>query len=291
MSLGAAIGTFSSCKKAESIPEFTKHLSSHPNDYTALMWRGRAYSIIGEVAKAIADFVKAASVTGPPRKDLAQAEYKIISGNANQGIAILSSVVKRYPGCAEAWSSLGTRFFYGNVPDVALEYLNKAVNGGKSNGETSEPWYPWANNHLGDICYTDARIDLSSEYYNEATRTCSSLTVAHLGSSRCDILRDNTAQANASFEVAKELNSTLVKWANFDDFRSDVVAESKGRAQASGRVRKSGAGGGGGGGRSSGGGGGGGRDKKGGDGSGGESDSDEDSGRKGRRTRGQIDGR
>ncbi|XP_062609427.1 uncharacterized protein LOC134271198 [Saccostrea cucullata] len=83
--LAQGISVFSSCNKAGSVPCFTQYLTQHPNDYTALTWRGRAYSIIGENDKAKADFETAVRVTRPPRKYLAEAHLENIYGNGARG--------------------------------------------------------------------------------------------------------------------------------------------------------------------------------------------------------------
>ena len=82
MARAAGISTFSSCNKAGSIPHFSAHLQKYPNDYIALNWRGRAYSIIGQTQNAIKDFQRAAQVSTGPRQMIAYSHVKALSGKS-----------------------------------------------------------------------------------------------------------------------------------------------------------------------------------------------------------------
>ncbi|XP_061182564.1 uncharacterized protein LOC133190897 [Saccostrea echinata] len=274
--LSQGISTFSSCNKAGSVPYFTQYLTQRPNDYTALTWRGRAYSIIGENDKAKADFEKAVRVTAPPRKYLAEAHLENISGNGARVKSVLISTVNEFPNCAEAWSELGTHCYHGNEIDKARQYLEKAVNLGKSNGEQGEPWYHWCNKSLGDIHYENDEILIASNCYHEAIRCCNTFTVAYLGSSQCDIVNGNDPRAQESFLKAKDLNPSICPWDDFREFKKVVLQDRQQRGSHSDRHRSSEAYGvsrGGGGGR-------GGSKGGGGNGSGGDDDDDDPDGSK-----------
>jgi len=151
MSLAAGISTFSSCNKAGSIPHFTAHLQRYPNNYTALNWRGRAYSIIGDIENAIKDFEKAARVSNGARVYINKAHIERLKGNAEQTKILLTQATTKYPSCAEAWADRGTDEHGRNDNILAAQSLQKAIDLGKSQYQMSETWYPWANKTMGDI--------------------------------------------------------------------------------------------------------------------------------------------
>lgn len=221
--LSAGLATFNSCNKAGSIPHFTQHLSSYPNDYQALTWRGRAHSIIGNTAEAKADFQKAFRVSSGPQKLLAQAHIENIDRNMEQKVAILQNTTKQYPFCSEAWYALGGHS-YGveKKVDLSLQYLEKANYLATTNSETGEPWYPWCNKTIGDIyLFEKGQVYKARKHYETAVQSSKTFTIGHLGLSRCDILSNNIAGAKTSFYTAKNLNPVLVDY-EFDQFRQEV---------------------------------------------------------------------
>ncbi|XP_062605630.1 uncharacterized protein LOC134267433 [Saccostrea cucullata] len=221
--LSQAISTFSSCNKAGSVQYFTQYLTQYPNDYTALTWRGRAYNIIGEVDKAKADFGKAVRVTSPPRKYVAEAQLERISGNKTRAEYLLKETIKEFPNCAEAFFQLGLDLYNQSRTDNARPHFEKAINVGKSNGERGEPWYPWCNYCLGDIYYKNDDISMASNCFHEAIRYCDTLTVAYLGSSKCDIVNGNDSRAQESFLRAKDLNPSICPWNDFGEYRNETL--------------------------------------------------------------------
>ncbi|XP_062605631.1 uncharacterized protein LOC134267434 [Saccostrea cucullata] len=271
--LSQGISTFSSCNKADSVPYFTQYLKQNPNDYTALAWRGRAHSIIGEIGKAKADFETAVRVTRPPRKYLAEALLERLSNNEARQKSLLVSTVNEFPNCAEAWSELGS-YYQSTDIDKARQYFEKAISLGKSNGERGEPWYHWCNKDLGDIYYENGEILKASNYYHEAIRCCDTFTVAYLGSSQCDIVNGNNFRAQESFLKAKELNPSICPWEDFSEFKNVVLQGRQQRGSHSDRQRSSETSG------VSGGGGWGGSRGSGGNGSGGDDDDDDPDGSK-----------
>ncbi|XP_031572963.1 uncharacterized protein LOC116306965 [Actinia tenebrosa] len=225
--LSIGLSTFNSCNKAGSIPHFTQHLTLHPNDYRALTWRGRALSIVGKAAEAKADFQKACRVSDGPKKLLAQAHLMNIDGNMQQKVAILQNTTRQYPNCSEAWHDLGshTYQFEGTI-DPAFQFLGRANRLATINSETEDPWYPWCNQTIGDIYFHEKRqVNDAREHYATAVQSSNTLTVGHLGLSRCEILNNNLARAETSFLTAKRLNPVLVTWESFDEFRQQFMAQ------------------------------------------------------------------
>jgi tetratricopeptide (TPR) repeat protein len=225
--LSIGLSTFNSCNKAGSIPHFTQHLKRYPLDYLALTWRGRAYSIIGKTAEAKADFQKACLASYGAQSCLAQAHIENIDGNMEQKVAILKNTTRQYPNCSEAWHDLGSHIYQveGEV-DLPLQYLGRANRLATVNSETGDPWYPWCNQTMGDIYFNKKQqVSDARRHYVTAVQTSKTLTIGHLGLSRCDILNDNLATAKTSFLTAKSLNPVLVQWETFDDFRRQVQTE------------------------------------------------------------------
>lgn len=224
MSRAAGISTFSSCNKAGSIPHFSSHLQWYPNDYIALNWRARAYSIIGQTENAIKDFQRAAEVSTGPRQIIANAHLKALRGDGAGSKALFIQATQKYPNCAEAWSDLGSIQLNESNISEAKQSLLKSIDLYKSQGMTDEPWYPWDNKFMGDI-ELPSNIKIAHEYYTEAVRSCNTLTIAHLGLVNCYMLSNDDVRARASFQKARSLNQTLVHWSTYDEYRRDVLKQ------------------------------------------------------------------
>ncbi|VDI16359.1 Hypothetical predicted protein [Mytilus galloprovincialis] len=223
--LSAGLATFASCDKAGSIPHFTRHLQSHPNDFDALLWRARAYSITRQKEKALADIRRAATYGVGPQKYIAESMCASLEGNGQKSMETLLNGVKAYPKCGEVWSCIGSNQFYSKAHDAALPTLTQAIDLGRQNSETQRPWCYWSNQHVGDIYYEKRQVPNAEPHYNTAVTSCDTFTIAHLGLSRCNIINKNIPEATTRFDRAKELNPILVQWGNFAEFKQDVVSD------------------------------------------------------------------
>ncbi|CAC5403255.1 unnamed protein product [Mytilus coruscus] len=223
--LSVGLATFASCDKAGSIPHFTRHLQSYPNDFEATIWRAKAYSIIGQKEKALADFRRAEKHGVGPQKYIAESMSASMEGNEQKSMGTLLNAVKAYPKCGEVWSCIGSKQFYANAHDAALPTLTQAIDLGKQNSETQKPWCYWSNQHVGDIYYTKHQVPNAEPYYNTAVTSCNTFTIAHLGISRCNIINKNIPEAKIRFQTAKSLNPKLVHWGNFAEFEKCVVSD------------------------------------------------------------------
>lgn len=223
--LSVGLSTFASCNKAGSIPHFTRHLQSHPKDFEALMWRGRAYGIIGKMAESLADFQSAITHGVGPQKYLAGSIRAYTKGNEQKSMRALSLAVTAYPQCGEVWSEIGQKQFFANAHDDALSTLKQAIDLGEKHSETHRPWYYWTNKYVGDIYYMKHHVPNAELYYNAAVTSCNTFTIAHLGISRCNIINKKIPEAKTRFQTAKGLNPILVHWGSFAKFEKDVVSD------------------------------------------------------------------
>lgn len=222
--LGIGHATFASCNKAGSIPHFTAFLRANPGNFEALKWRGRAYSIIGKMPEAVADFQAAEKHSSAPYNSLARSELAFLEGNVQQGVNILVDAIKSYPHCGEAWSDLGSRIYLCGANDTAIEPLKKSVELGNASGESEQPWHYWAKDNLGEIYYLNGDMNTAELYYTSAVQACPTFTKAHLGVGRCNVIKHNMDKAEGCYRRARELNPTITPWTTFGEFVNHVEA-------------------------------------------------------------------
>lgn len=218
-----ALTIFSRCDKQGSIPVFTKYLNSRPNDPKALLWRGKAYAIIRNKASAISDFETAVNVSSGQTRLFALALLEEVKGNLQQCFSILETVVRDFPGFSEAKAALSVRIMQVDT-GRAIPLMICAIDTGIENGETLEPWLPWACFHLGNMIRQLDPKDISSalKYYRKAVSYCSDLTVAHIEIAICQINIDDLEEAERSYLIARGLNPKIAQWENFAHFKQIV---------------------------------------------------------------------
>lgn len=244
--LGRGIATFNSCNKAGSIPFFTSHLDSHPDNYQALMWRARAREIIGDNANCIADLRRAKEVSSGIQQMAAEAELAKLNGNIPQYVFLLKTITQLYPQHAFGWSNYASLFFSTEHEEEALKLLHKAIETADKYQQTdSLDTYCWDNYYLGSIYFRNEDLDRAEKYFKAAIRSSSSLTVAHVGLGQVYLKKENVKEAKDCYDTARQLNPKLAHWESFDAFRHETetmappVTESKGQKTGQSQNNKS----------------------------------------------------
>ncbi|CAG2228262.1 unnamed protein product [Mytilus edulis] len=96
------------------------------------MWRGRAYSIIGQKDEALADFRRAEIHGVGPQRYLAASMRSSLEGNGkkvNRGITKCSKSISK---CGEAWSEIGFAQFSSKAHDDGITNTYKSYRFGES---------------------------------------------------------------------------------------------------------------------------------------------------------------
>lgn len=233
--LGSGHATFASCNKAGSIPHYTAFLKTNPGNFEALKWRGRAYSIIGQMTDAAADFRAAERQSPAPYNSLARSELAFIEGNVQQGVDILIDVIKQHPQCGEAWSELGSCIYQCGSADAAIEPIKTSIALGNASGESSKPWHYWAKDSLAEIYYVNGDVKTAEIYYSSAVQACPTFTKAHIGVGRCNVIHNNLVKAEGCYRRARELNPKIAPWTTFQEFVTEVKAYAPQRISTSGK--------------------------------------------------------
>lgn len=227
MSFASGAATFNSCNKPGSIVEFTNHLRMHPGDYNALMWRAKAYAIVGQPRNAMADIEHAISVSSGIKREVATAKKfrnSLTSANFEDYRNHVRRTVERYPNEWTAWKELADVSSVVGDKESQTRCNMKSLELAARFNETRDPEICWVNFEVGKYWMEKGDTDTAKGYYEAAIKSSPTHTVSHMMLCNCNIIQGNLQSARECFQTAKSLNPTLASQVfeteNFDVYSS-----------------------------------------------------------------------
>lgn len=224
MSFASGAATFNSCNKPGSIVEFTNHLRLYPNDYNALMWRSRAYGIVGQPQNALRDIQHAISVSSGVKRENATAQKIRNTGSVEDYGRHANRTVAIYPNEWTAWSELAQYHTDVGNEEEATRCNMRSLDLATKYNETRDPFICWINTDVGNHWMKKGDVGAAKRYYEAAIESSPTHTVSHINLCICNIAQGNIPVARQNFETAKSLNPNLASQTfqteNFDEYCS-----------------------------------------------------------------------
>ncbi|XP_045172745.2 uncharacterized protein LOC123534524 [Mercenaria mercenaria] len=245
MSFGAGAAIFNSCNKPGSIVEFTNYLRINPNEYNALMWRAKAYGIVGQPQNALRDVEHAISVSSGIKKEIALCNKVLYTTGSIEELGVCASrAVDRYPNEWTAWNQLGSYYSNKGDEETARRCWVKSLDLATKYNETRDPEICWVNYSIGNYDMERGDVGSAKRYYKAAVESSPTHTVSHIGLCRCNICQGMLQEARGNFQTAESLNPNLAsatfQTGNFDEYRSRLLQNASSRRPSSSASRLAG---------------------------------------------------
>ena len=201
-SFGQGLAVFLSSKKANSIPYFTQHLSTNPNDFHARYYRGLAYAIIGDKPNAIADYKSLVQTSKGAEHSVMKAKLAVLQGQLSPREAVnsLINASSQYPENGFFHAAIG-----GMLVQELTEY-NEAYPYLKNAVKTEHQLTGTANCFLAQVHKKRGEYREAERCFRRALSQHETLTIAHLG--LAETLTD-AKEAKKHLDRAAQLNREL----------------------------------------------------------------------------------